>query len=71
MHHEKIHELVSLNNQNLNLEWQNKKMGRKTYEDLFLFISWDYVLNHKVVSITAVFFNSFNSYNSHITLTVK
>ena len=46
-------------------------MGRKTYEDLFLFISWDYVLNHKVVSITAVFFNSFNYYNSHITLTVK
>ena len=32
---ENIHELASLRFLNVNLEWQNIKMGRKTYEDLF------------------------------------
>ena len=35
MYHESKHELASLRFLNLNLEWKNIKMGRKTYEDLF------------------------------------
>ena len=37
MHHENRHEFPSLRFLNLNLEWQNIKIGRKTYEDLFFF----------------------------------
>ena len=37
IHHENIHELGSSRFLNLNLEWQNIKMGRKTYEDLSFF----------------------------------
>ena len=36
-HHENIHELASLRFVKLNLECQNIKMGRKTYEHLFFF----------------------------------
>ena len=46
MHHENKHELASLRFLNLNLDWQYIEMGKKTYEDLFFFLSWDYVLNH-------------------------
>ena len=35
IHYENKHELASLRFRNLNLEWQNIKMERKTYEDLF------------------------------------
>ena len=37
IHPENIHELASLRSLNLNLEQQNIKMRRKTYEDLFFF----------------------------------
>ena len=37
IHHENIHELASLRFLKLNLECQNIKMGRITYEDLFFF----------------------------------
>ena len=37
MHHENMHKLASLRFLNLNLEWQNINMGRKTYEYLFFF----------------------------------
>ena len=35
MYRENKHEVASLRFLNLNLEWKNIKMGRKTYEDLF------------------------------------
>ena len=35
IHHENIHELTSLRFLKLNLEYQNIKMGRRTYEDIF------------------------------------
>ena len=35
IHDENIHELAYFRFLNLSLEWQNIKMGRKTYEDLF------------------------------------
>ena len=47
------------------------KNGKKTNEDLSLFLLWDYVLNHHhtidttVASIVAVFFNSCSYYNSY------
>ena len=61
IHHGKIHELASLRFLKLNLEWQNIKMGRKTYEHLFFSFS---------------FFQKSSYYNSYtwsknITLTVK
>ena len=37
IHHETIHELASLRFLKLNLECQNIKMGRRTYEHLFFF----------------------------------
>ena len=37
MHHENIHELASLRFLYLNLEMQNIKMGRESYEDLYFF----------------------------------
>ena len=60
IHHRNIHELASLRFLNLNLEWQNIKKGRKTYEDLFFFLSFFSLINHHhavgytVVSIDAV-----------------
>ena len=37
IHPENIHELASLRFLKLNLEYQNIKMGKKTYEHLFFF----------------------------------
>ena len=37
IHHETKHELASLTFLKLNLECENLKMGRITYEDLFFF----------------------------------
>ena len=70
MHYKNIHELASLGFLKLNLEWENIKMGRKTYEGLF-FSFMTIVLNHhhaidiRVVSIAAVIFNSCSYYNSY------
>ena len=79
IHHENIHEVASLRFLNLNLEWHNVKMGRKTYGDLFFsfmrLCSKSPSCNQiPVVFIAAVFFNSYyNSYtwSKNITLTVK
>ena len=73
IHHENIDELTSLRFLNLNLEQQNIKMRRKTYEGLFffLFISRDHDLNHQHAIgyhscfIAATFFNSCSYYNSY------
>ena len=46
IHHETVHELTSIIFLKLNLECKNIKMGSITYEDLFFFLSRDYVLNH-------------------------
>ena len=37
IHHKNIHELASLRFLKLNLEYQNIKMGRRTYEHILFF----------------------------------
>ena len=82
MYQENIHVLASLRFLDLNLEWQNIKLGRKTYEDLFFLFHENmfYVTimqsDNTVVSIAVAFFNSGRYYNSYkwsknITPTVK
>ena len=64
MYQENIHVLASLRFLHLNLEWQNIKLGRKTYEDLFFLFHENmfYVTimqsDTTVVSIAVAFFNS-------------
>ena len=58
--HENIQELAPLRYLNLNLELQNIKVGKKTYEDLFFFMRLCFKSPScnriPVVSIAAVFF---------------
>ena len=54
IHHGNIHELASLRFLNLNLEWQNIKKGRKTYEDLFFFFFHFLIKHHHAVGYTVV-----------------
>ena len=57
MHHENIHELGSLRFLNLNLEWQNIKMGRKTYEDLSFFFHETVLNHHHVIGYHSCFYS--------------
>ena len=58
IHHKNLHELASLRFIKLNLECQNIKIGIRTYEHLFFFLSWDYVLNqHHAIGYHSCFYS--------------
>ena len=83
IHHENIPELTSLRFLKLNLECQNKKMGRTSYGHLVFFFFFHETtlinitqLDTTVISIVVVFFKKSSyhdgyKWSKNITLTVK
>ena len=82
IHHENIPELTSFRFLKLNLECQNKKMGRTSYGHLVVFFFHETTLinitqlDTTVISIVVVFFKKSSyhdgyKWSKNITLTVK
>ena len=57
IHHENKHELASLRFLKLNLEYQNMKMGRKTYERILFFFHGTVLHQHHAIGYHSCFYS--------------